>query len=232
MNNIAPKALCMVHRDRIEIITNDEIRKEDVGAKAYGLSAVPSAWTLPFLVISSEMHEEYISGQNIRTIKSIWNDIIVKAMHIMHFDLTQNVFLRSNMCVEDLAERGQFESYDCGIERLFETIKTYFDSMEDSHLSNTSVPILIQQYSQVIGKGHVSNERRLSKEHRDWKGEIEKKIWNGAITAPNSVFSISLRNWRRKVIVNETTSSSLLCSVLFLACFPHFLIFFSFLSTL
>ena len=209
-----PKTLCVVYKDGARILKGDEINKEIVGAKAYGLSTIPSAWTLPFFVISSEMYEMYVTDQNIESLEQVWCSQINEAMHIMHFDFSQNIFLRSNMCTEDLAARGQFESYDCSVNELFVTIKVFFDDIKNLQVKITKAPILLQQYSQVIGRGHISNERRVSKEHRDWKGEIEQKIWNGTFIALDNVFTVSVRNWRRKIIVRETNVFPLLCSSL------------------
>jgi predicted house-cleaning noncanonical NTP pyrophosphatase (MazG superfamily) len=215
MNDLIPKSLCMVYKDSIKILKDDEINKEKVGAKAYGLSIIPSIWTLPFFVISSEMYEMYISSQNIEELENLWKTNIFQAMHDMRFDFSQNLFLRSNMPTEDIVERGQYESYECSINMLFIKIKVLFDNIKDMPSNKTIVPLLVQQYSQVIGNGHISNERRLSKEHRDWKGEIEQQInWNGKLVIVNNGFTIPLRNWRRKIILNEVDIKPLACSSL------------------
>jgi len=213
-NSFIPKKLCIVHNDRFEIIKNDDICRENVGTKAYGLSAIPSNWTLPFLVISPKMYGTYIDCQNIELIKKLWYGSVINALYAMHFDLSKKLFLRSNMSSEGLDERGRYESYECCFETLFETIKVYFDHIKYLNVESEGVPILIQQYSQVTALGHVSNERRLSKEHRDWKGEVEQTDWNGTLIPLSKEFSISLRNWRRKIIINEHDSSFLNCSSL------------------
>jgi len=214
MNGLIPKSLCIVYKDSIEILKGDKINKEKVGAKAYGLSTIPSIWTLPFFVISSEMYEMYVSCQNIEDIENLWKNNIFQAMHDMHFDSSQNIFLRSNMPTEGMVERGQYESYECSINMLFKKIKEFFDNIKNMHSNKANVPLLVQQYSQVIGSGHISNERRLSKEHRDWKGETEQIILNGKSLMVNNGFSISLRNWRRKIIINEVDIMPLVCSSL------------------
>ena len=211
---VIPRSLCMVHKDGVKILNDDLIDVEKVGVKGYGLSKIPPAWTLPFFVISSEMYEMYISDQKIGVLEETWYDKIIEAMRIMKFDLSQNLFIRSNMCIEDMTERGQFESYECNINELFATIKIYFDEIMQLHVDKTDVPILLQQYSQVLGRGHVSNEKRLSKENRDWKGEIEQKNLNGTFVALYDTFTIPLRNWRRKIIINEFVIHSLNCSSL------------------
>ena len=214
MNNcVIPNSLCMVFKDRVEILTGDKINKEIVGAKAYGLSTIPSVWTLPFFVISSEMYEMYISIQNIETLEMAWYARIIEAMRIIHFDFSQNIFLRSNMCTEELSERGQFESYECSIDELFETIKIYFKKIRNKQ-EIIKVPLLLQQYSQIMGKGHISNEKRISKEHRDWKGEIEQISWDGKSILLDDTFTIPFRNWRRKVIIKENDIFPLICSSL------------------
>jgi len=208
------RSLCMVYKDSIKILKGDEINKEKVGAKAYGLSTIPSIWTLPFIVISSEMYEMYISSQNIEEIKNLWQANIFQAMRDMQFDPSQNIFIRSNMPSEGMVERGQYESYECNINMLFVKIKEFFYNIKNMPSNKTIVPLLIQQYSQIIGDGHISNERRLSKEHRDWKGEIEQINWNGKLLIVNNGFTIPLRNWRRKIAINEVDIKPLACSSL------------------
>jgi len=160
------------------------------------------------------MYEMYVSCQDIGTIEKFWQTNIFKVMHDMHFDSSQNLFLRSNMPTEDMVERGQYESYECSIKMLFARIKEFFDNIKNMPSKKTNIPLLIQQYSQVIGNGHISNERRLSKEHRDWKGEIEQINWNGKFIMINNGFSIPLRNWRRRIVVNEIDIMPLVCSSL------------------
>jgi hypothetical protein len=200
-NNVKTMPLCMVYKDKIEQLPDDKISKEIVGAKAYGLSKIPFAWTLPFFVISSEMYELYTECYDFDILKEVWGDRIKEAMKIKGFDLSEDVFLRSNMCSEGLIERGQFESYSCNSNRLFLIIKTYFENIGKTHSKNIHVPLLVQQYSQVLGCGHISNERRVSKEDRDWQGEIERE--NDKLITSNDSFALSLRNWRRKIIVDK-----------------------------
>lgn len=214
MNNITLRSLCIVRKNKIEILSGNEVCKEEVGSKAFGLSTIPVAWTLPFFVISTEMYEMYNSGYDIEVIQETWCDNIIEAMRSMKFDFNQSIYIRSNMCGEGLEERGQFDSYDCSVKKIFETIKIYFDSLKTLDLADTCVPLLIQQFSQIIGKGHISNERRLSRDLRDWKGEKENRNWNGTIGTYGNTFTIALRNWRRKVNVNGMLASPLLCSSL------------------
>ena len=214
MNDIQAKSVLIVRKNKVERLFDEQILIEEVGAKAFGLSKIPAAWTLPFFVISTEMYEMYTSGIDISDIKKAWNENIITAMEQMKFDFDQNIYLRSNMCEEGLEKRGQFESYDCSIENLFETIKIYFDSFKDIDVSQIKIPLLIQQYSQALGKGHISNEKRLSKEHRDWKGEIEGLHKNSTANIFEKIFKIPLRNWRQSVDINDAIYRPLRCSSL------------------
>ena len=208
------RSLCIVRKTGIEMLMDNNISIEDVGAKAFGLSTIPSAWTLPFFVISTEMYEMYISDTNLKALKEIWYQHIVNAMEEMHFDCSQILYIRSNMCEEGLEARGKFESYPCNKEELFETIKRYFDSLKEINLPQNKVPLLIQQYAQTLGKGHISNERRLSQEARDWNGEIEN--WNNQVSqnTPERTFKIPLRNWRQEIDIKNALLSPLRCSSL------------------
>ncbi|ONS45754.1 hypothetical protein A8E30_08005, partial [Burkholderia cenocepacia] len=51
--------ITIVDESDTRIISASLITKELVGEKAYGLSCIPSAWTLPFVVASSKLYEGY-----------------------------------------------------------------------------------------------------------------------------------------------------------------------------
>jgi len=201
-----PKVICVVNSKGIEMLEGSDIKASDVGTKAYGLALVPAPWTLPFFVISPDLHTMYASGDySVDILKQAWHPRILEAMQNMGFDPSQDVFLRSNMCEENLLSRGQFDSYSCNRDSLFETINKYFDYLKDLGIES-GAPLLIQQYSQILGKGHLANERRVSKEDRDWKGEIEEITLYAHAASINDKFSINLRNWRKSVTVKEEKS--------------------------
>jgi len=166
--------ILLVHEKQAEFLTADEVTIEKVGAKAYGLFKIPCAWTLPFFVISPKMYEMHKSQKDTTLIEKNWASSIIKAMEKMGFDLDTDVFLRSNMCVETLENRGEFESHTCSAKDLLSTIKKYFDEISSKNESSSQkVALLVQKYSRPLSKGHLSNEKRLSKNKTIWNFQIK-----------------------------------------------------------
>ena len=49
-----------VAQEGIEVLKPEYVTIERVGEKAFGLSALPAKWTLPFFVISDQLFDDYI----------------------------------------------------------------------------------------------------------------------------------------------------------------------------
>lgn len=193
-----------VTNTKVEKIFPENVTIPLVGEKAYGLATLPIKWTLPFFVVSDELFKEYVINEKSDIAIKKWQKNIESAAKLCRIEKTDQIVVRSNAYTEGLQERGKFFSSEGCFEKWPELIKSCFDAaLKQEQSENVYMPIIIQKRAEVLLRGHVSNERRVAKEKRDWKGEVEVGL--------STVFSVSLRNWRKKVNVEGYIDSALTC---------------------
>lgn len=185
------------------VLTPEEICEEKVGEKAYGLAALPSSWTLPFFVISDNALEEYEAGGCDPDVFFEWEDTIEKAAADCGIYPDDSIIVRSNAHTEGLDERGKYTSVEGTLREWPLLVERCFKLNIESGGSCINMPLIIQKRAKSLLRGHISNERRVAKEIRDWKGEID-------VSLPQ-MFSVSLRNWRSKINVASFIDSPLVC---------------------
>jgi len=192
-------------------LTTEDISIDVVGEKAYGLSCLPKAWTLPYVVLSKSFLNDYrnLNGdqQNYSFFLQNWIENIQKALKL-NLDTKGPLIIRSSSSEEGLDERGKLHSKSFSIKNLDSDLQSFLKLLaDDTDLENLSIPLIIQNFiPDEKEKGHLSNERRLYKDTRDWVGEIE----NSALE--DKVFKINLRNWREKIDLNNFVNKPLICN--------------------
>lgn len=169
----------IIEANKYSVISPDQITPEKVGLKAYGLSSIPSIWTLPFFVVSNNNNNKI----------TILNEVV--EMH--GFNKHQKLIVRSSGVDESINDRGSLESKVCSPDKILETISKLQEELLAKSTQSMIVHWIIQPYIPHKQIGHLSNERRLSKVSRDWVIEVE----DGNGIAPNS-HPLSLRDWRDK----------------------------------
>ena len=180
-----------VTQNDIETIDAEQVTIDLVGEKAFGLATLPAKWTLPFFVISDKMFDAYAEKRDFENLTSIWETVVNTAAARCGITSDDQIIVRSNARSEGLAERGKFISVEGTFREWPQLVKQCFnDSLEQEDSENVHMLVIVQKRATALFCGHISNERRVAEEIRDWKGEIE-----GAIPR---VFSVSLRNWRKK----------------------------------
>jgi len=206
MNIKSINDVVFAERNKPITLSNEEVKPQKIGAKAYGLSIIPTSWSLPFFIISSDMFKEYYQiKKDINKIKDIWISSISNAAGQVSISKNSYVYLRSNLCNEGLDDRGEYESYECFFSEIFDKIKMYYDSIIDKFSNNCpEVPLLIQQYAQSFGKGHITNEIRVSQYKTYWKGETE--------TQNTYYFKINIRSGRKILIPENIIQNKLYLS--------------------
>ncbi len=91
-------------------------------------------------------------------------------------------------------ERGKYDSEICDVGNLNEGIKQLIIRLsENMEVKKDGIPLVVQKYIIPDIKGHLSNERRIAKENRDFIYEYESNMLMGIETE-----TIHLRNWRKK----------------------------------
>jgi len=94
------------------------------------------------------------------------------------------------------------------LENIIEEFDNLIDTFsQDQAININCMHLIIQKHIFLYSdKGHLSNERRLHKDTRDWSYEIERKD-------ENSFHSLSLRNWRKELDPQKYENSCLQCNL-------------------
>lgn len=174
-----------------------EISPELIGFKAFGLAHVPQAWSLPFFVISGEFFAGIVglTQESRANYLRKWCLMVQgEAKDTLNCSRNDDLIVRSSGCAEGLSERGKFHSESGKFEDLERILSDLCLALEDAADSKImSIPLVVQRLVvPVEAKGHLSNERRLSEEGRDWKWEVEKP--SGVVGSKEG--RIALRKWR------------------------------------
>lgn len=202
LNPISP--IIWAEQNCVKTIESEKVSKELVGEKAFGLASIPTNWTLPFFVISDALFDAYVENREINSLAPNWENTVATAAAQCGITADDSIIVRSNARSEGLIDRGRFISVEGNFREWPQLVKKCFDdSLEQETSGNAHMPVIIQKRAATLNRGHISNERRVAKEVRDWKGEIE-----GAIP---KIFTVSLRNWRKKVNIDGYLNSPLMC---------------------
>lgn len=190
--------LIIVKKNGIQQIEKNEIKAEDIGQKALGLCHVPDAWTLPFLVIAKDMLVDIYNdkAQDPQSVVKTYMPNIL--LGIEQMKLGDNLIIRSSGVKEGMIERGKYESLESNIAGLEHNLLKLISLLADeSELIENGMPLIIQKHINPDLMGHVSNERRFTRENRDFV--YEYCIGKNQIETGN----IPLRNWREKYNVDD-----------------------------
>jgi predicted house-cleaning noncanonical NTP pyrophosphatase (MazG superfamily) len=166
----------LISKDGPLRLTKDRLDVLAVGAKAYGLSCLPQAWVLPYFVISGSVIDDP------RLIDWATSAIQVSA-------LKGYVIVRSSGTSETMEHRGRLVSSVCSTANVVETIRVLSKQLPDDNPAD--IHWLIQEHVDPVRKGHLSNERRMSRESRDWVAEFELQGSLPGFTVP-----VAIRHWR------------------------------------
>lgn len=145
-----------------------------VGQKGAGLLNCSVESTPPFAIISFEFFKEYL--KNKQTAKKHLPEIINKISNAFDNLGVKKFIVRSSAKIEGFEERGFYESIENEINKT-DLIKAVELALEKNE-SNVSIEkenefaLIIQQFVQPKYWGHLSNERRVSRNKTDWLLEI------------------------------------------------------------
>jgi predicted house-cleaning noncanonical NTP pyrophosphatase (MazG superfamily) len=173
------------------VLQVEQITPATVGLKAFGLAALPDAWVPSFVVVQSDALTDPENDLKLQTqLTSILECLGIEG---------PNVIVRSSGAAETMTDRGQLVSSVCPRENAVDTIR---DLMSKVPSHSGQLHWIVQQFVNPLAKGHLSNERRLSREKRDWVAEFE-------ISEHNSGYrTVAVRRWRDGAAVLTT---KLLC---------------------
>lgn len=187
---LAPaNGVILVVGEEVLILDVASVTPDKVGLKAYGLASIPSEWTKPYFIISGS--EPYSTVA------------IEEAFSLANINPHSRVLVRSSGIDETLDRRGTLISAPCHPSHIAAKI-AQLSSDESLTRHSGVIHWVIQELVQTQAKGHLSNERRLNRDLRDWVVEVEPSASNQAET-----HRIAIRNWRDATMPE---SRSLLCT--------------------
>lgn len=183
------RSVLKVQGTRVLLLGPDEALATAVGLKASGLLALPEAWVPPFFVIDARAcgdAQDLEEGCRLALERN---------------RLGPDLILRSSGVAETLQQRGRLPSEPCTSANLVAAVQRLSQEVGDGE---TTVHWIVQQAVRPVRKGHLSNERRLSYEARDWLLEVELEGSKPGFTTP-----IAFRKWRDGDLPDQ---APLLCS--------------------
>ena len=172
--------LCITRSGAITLAPSD-ISPSRIGWKAFGLAAIPEDWTLPFFLIEAGAVESLISRGE-RQLETALASIVSGR--------GSEVIVRSSGTQETLLNRGQLVSSYCTQSEVIPTLRKLVAELAP-RTDIQNVHWIVQVRVEGRGRGHFSNERRLSYEKRDWILEVEPHGSSGSYATP-----VAVRQWR------------------------------------
>jgi predicted house-cleaning noncanonical NTP pyrophosphatase (MazG superfamily) len=176
------KSVLLVEGSKLISLPPSEATSSRVGHKAVGLVSIPSVWTTPFFVVCGKT----LPGA------------VVLANAVLESGIRAGVKLlvRSSGVAESIESRGELESAECSQAGLLDEISR----LRKGQPSAAAVHWVVQELIPCAAKGHLSNERRIAKDKRDWVAEVEATSSQSA-----EIYRIPLRTWRDKRPPREAT---------------------------
>jgi predicted house-cleaning noncanonical NTP pyrophosphatase (MazG superfamily) len=164
--------------DAVVELAPASVTPQAVGLKAVGLASLPVAWTQPFFVVTHGSLPE--------------RPALVSAIGKLGLRTDAKLIVRSSGTDESMESRGALESAECDIDSLAAKVEQLRSAVGagDSQ-KGLRVHWVVQQLLPTMAKGHLSNERRIAEEKRDWVAEVEASAGHAVEFHP-----IPLRTWR------------------------------------
>jgi predicted house-cleaning noncanonical NTP pyrophosphatase (MazG superfamily) len=146
-------------------------RPETGGAKAAGLVALPHAWVPPFVVFGSRFAE---LQRRVGSATRAWSAMAESDKDLLEAFLgrlrqaDRRAMIRSNAATEGMRSAGRFSS-----KPVLARIDLVLDAIDNVTLtgSQPSVFAMVQECLEPNISGHMSNERRVSKQRTRWTVE-------------------------------------------------------------
>ena len=172
------RTLLIASGSSLQELHSAEITPEAIGLKAYGLSCIPAIWTKPLFVVSGAA--------------SIDSSVIEQALRKLGMDAGGRLLIRSSGVDESLETRGSLISFESEPKEIADRILEKIAQLQDKELSDIDrIHWVVQTLIPTIAKGHLSNERRVSHDLRDWVAEVEASAGH-----PSEAHRIAIRTWR------------------------------------
>ena len=181
------QSVSVVVPDRLQSLAPNEITPESVGHKGFGVASLPSGWTQPFFVVDSRCDLSAAASHEAGILRACLRE----ATEELRLQPSSLLIVRSSGTTETLSERGLHESATCRPDQLVATLRNLRRSLGSEEAS--TIHWVVQVKSDAREHGHLSNERRLREESRDWIAEFENREPG---IAEARIDHLSVRKWR------------------------------------
>lgn len=154
-------------------ISKEHLTNDLIGGKALGLFEIPQELCPPFIILTGKLYSTWRFSPNKadQTLKEVLETTL------SHFKSigVESFIVRSSAENETFGERGFYNSSKglISIEKLYDTIISTWKINSEYLREEESIALIIQQYITPKLIGHLSNERRISKNSYEWIAEIE-----------------------------------------------------------
>lgn len=176
---LAPVAAVLIaNRGGLTELDPSQVSVADIGLKGFGLSCMPASWTKPFFIVAAD--------------SDLSDASLEAAMSRLNIRSSDTLLVRSSGVSESIEHRGALVSEQClgsEIKERIERLKQQLPSFQDGNAS--PVHWVVQHLVSTRAKGHLSNERRLNRDLRDWVAEVE-----ASPGFPSEAHRIAIRTWR------------------------------------
>lgn len=175
------RGLTVLYAGGVRELSSDEVNARSVGQKALGLLTLPAAWTPPFFVVAREC---LAAEQPITELQALLDEAANRSGLI-----PGRVMVRSNGIEEGLTQRGALDSVASNWADVAQTLQSLRREIPSEVELSTNW--IVQSEMAAVAKGHLSNERRVRYEKRDWAIETE-----ATDVRPTAQTGIGIRRWR------------------------------------
>lgn len=155
--------ICSSHFNKAD--SRAPIERESVGGKSFGLLSYVEKQTLPFITIKSNLYD--IWCETPEKAINILSDVLKDVLDLFTSLDIKSFIVRSSAKIETYKERGNYFSSKGNIlpEYLQTTVIDIWTQNKSicSEFEGNTFAIIIQQYIQPSLFGHLSNERRISR---------------------------------------------------------------------
>lgn len=153
-------AVPLAHKGSAEICDHERF-----GLKAAGLASVPQQWTPPFFALAVGTANRIFDDESLR-------DRLNAALEALG-PCGDGVIVRSSARDEALARRGALDSSRCSAAAEDVALAVDLITERERHADRMGLGFLVQAWVPGAANGHLSNERRVSRDRRSWLWEVE-----------------------------------------------------------
>jgi hypothetical protein len=162
-----------------------------VGQKAIGLVRAPPLWVPAFCCIATDLFPDLVLAPKREDKRASLTSSIDELAKAVGWLPTQPVYVRSSGVNEGLSERGRYVSKKTTVEHCASTLFELSAEINDRG-ANRGMSFIVQlAVEPAVLHGHLSNERRIADDTRDWVAEYFEPTHVRGVVDPFQIKNIS-----------------------------------------